>query len=111
MYLGHFIVSLIQGCSGVWISRIPLYTETYIPVQKGQRDNGLTKLSPFNISKSRNPGNHSSISASTLSTMEQSSFVPWLVVGTTMSNVLRSPGNRLIRKYDCCIQIHSASYQ
>ena len=68
------------------------------PGQSGQRHSGLTRLAPVPISCSRNPGNHSSMRASTLSTMEQSSLVPALVAGTIMSKMSFSPATNSIRK-------------
>ena len=41
---------------------------------RGHRQDGKRSSFPFRVSMSRNPGNHSSISASTLSTTEHNSL-------------------------------------
>ena len=54
---------------------------------RGHKDIDLISCSPLYTLKSRSPGNHSSTSASTLSTTVHSSCIPLLVIGTTMSKL------------------------
>lgn len=75
-----FKVQLVMGvCGKVWygwpgLVSCDVLTTSYSLGQRGQRDMGCTSSSPFKISMSRNPGNHSSTRASTLSTTAHSSL-------------------------------------
>ena len=89
--LGVFSVKAPQ--IGSFSVGVALVMVLHLPGQRGHMDIGFIRSAPLKTLKSRNPGNHSSTSASTLSTISQSSCVPLIVMGTMISKVLTCRGH------------------